>query len=89
MSNSISEAFRDWLNQPVIAHIKHMEAIMAELDDKIAAINAAVAQLKTDLTAAIADLKSKIGTPVTPEQLAALDAIATSLGALDTQAKAE
>lgn len=63
---------------------------MAALDDEITALKAAVAQLGTDLTAAIADLKAKIaaGGP-TADQLAALDAIATSLTALDTQAKAE
>lgn len=63
---------------------------MAALDDKIAALQAAVSQLGTDLTAAIADLKSKIGAgEPTADQLAALDAIATSLTALDAQAKAE
>ena len=63
---------------------------MGILDDKITALQTAVSQLGTDLTAAIADLKAKIaaGGP-TSDQLAALDAIATSLTALDTQAKAE
>lgn len=63
---------------------------MSALDDKLAAVQAAITQLGTDLTAAIADLKAKIGTgEPTTAQLAALDAIATSLTNLDVQAKAE
>lgn len=59
---------------------------MSALDDKTAAIKAAVTQLGTDLTAAIADLKSNTGAP-TPEQLQALDDIATQLTGLDTTVK--
>jgi hypothetical protein len=69
---------------------KQGEHQMSELDDRITTIQTAVAQLGTDLTAAIADLKAKIGAgQPTDAQLSALDAIATSLTSLDTQAKAE
>ena len=66
---------------------------MSQLDDlnaKITAVQATITQLGLDLTAAIADLKSKItaGQDLSAP-LAALDAINTSLSNLDTQAKAE
>lgn len=68
--------------------------IMTQLDDlnaKIATVQATITQLGTDLTAAIADLKAKIAAGATDLSgpLATLDAINTSIGALDTQAKAE
>lgn len=84
---SISETIRAWLHDPVL---KQMEANMATLDDKITAINAAITQLSTDLNQAIADLKAAIaaGGPTTA-QLSALDAIAASLGSLDTTVKSD
>lgn len=59
---------------------------MSALDDKTAAIVAAVTTLGTDLTALINDIKTNTGAP-TPAQLDALDVIATTLSGLDTQVK--
>jgi len=87
---SISEALRNWFLEPVLHKLKQTEEHMSALDDKTAAIVAGLATLKTDLEAAIADLKSKIGSgEPTADQLAALDAIAASIGSLDAEAKAE
>lgn len=84
---SISEAIRNWFLEPVLQKLQQEETHMAEIDDRLAAIVAAVAQLSTDLTKAITDLK--VGQPLTQAQKDAFDGILTSLGALDTQAKAE
>lgn len=69
---------------------KQGENTMSALDDKTAAIQAALAQLKTDLETALADLKAQIaaGGP-TEAQLAALDDIVASINAIDTEAKNE
>lgn len=89
MSNSISEAIRAWLLKPVLDQLKQTEEkLMSALDDKTAAIKAAVAQLGADLATLVADLKSNTGAP-TPAQLQALDDIVTSLTSLDTQAKSD
>lgn len=87
MSNSISEAIRAWLLKPVLDQLKQTEEkLMSALDDKTAAIVTAVTGLGKDLSALIDDLKANNGAP-TAAQLQALDDIATSLTALDTQAK--
>lgn len=61
---------------------------MSALDDKTAAIIAAVTQLGTDLAQAVADLKANSGAP-TAAQLSALDGIVASLTGLDTTVKSE
>lgn len=61
---------------------------MAALDDKTAAIKAAVTQLGTDIATLAADLKASGAAP-TAAQLQALDDIATQLTGLDTTVKAE
>jgi len=87
-------AIRTWFNAELLAEIKKMEVqTMTQLDDlntKIATIQTSISTLGTDLTKAIADLKAQIaaGQDLTAP-LAALDAVATSLTSLDTQAKAE
>jgi hypothetical protein len=79
-------------SDPILTRLdKLQEVLLSALDDKTAAINAAITQLGIDLTKVIADLRAAVanGQAPTPAQLAALDAIATSLTTLDTQAKAE
>ena len=66
-----------------------MEAQMAALDDKITAIQSVIAQVQTDLAKLIADFHASSGQAPTAAQLAALDKIASDLGVVDTQAKAE
>lgn len=61
---------------------------MSALDDKTAAIVAAVTQVGTDLATLVADLKANGGAP-TPAQLSALDNIVTSLTSLDATIKAD
>lgn len=61
---------------------------MSALDDKTAAIVAAVTQIGTDLGTLVSDLKASSGAP-TPAQLAALDNIVTSLTSLDATIKAD
>lgn len=61
---------------------------MSALDDKTAAIVAAVNQVGTDLAALVADLKANNGAP-TAAQLSALDNIVTSLTSLDTTIKSD
>ena len=66
---------------------------MAQLDDlntAITGIQDSLTQLGTDLTAAIADLKAKIAAGQDlSAPIAALTAIASQVGTLDAQAKAE
>ena len=61
---------------------------MSALDDKIAAIVAAVTQIGTDLGTLVADLKANGGAP-TPAQLTAMDNIVTSLTGIDTTIKSD
>jgi hypothetical protein len=79
-------------SDPILTRLdKLQEVLLSALDDKTLAIQTAITQLGTDLTKVISDLRAAIaaGGPPTAAQLAALDAIATSLTTLDTQAKAE
>lgn len=84
---SISDTVLAWMTAPILKELRKVENQMAALDDKITAIQTAVSQLGTDLATVIADLKAS-GQAPTADQLAALDAIVSSLQGLDTTVKA-
>lgn len=83
--------FRDWLLAPILKEIKTSEDnTMSALSDMTATLNQALAKLKTDLEAKLADLEAKIKAgSVSPEDLKALQAVVDSIGVLDTEVNAQ
>lgn len=73
---------------------QHLEAKLAEIDDKLAAQSAAIADLTTAVDGIVSDLTTEhqqlvdalaaiaAGTSVTPEQLASMQASTDAIGAM-------
>lgn len=97
MTKSISEAFRDWLIEPVIQKLHEQETkTMSQIDDliaQVAALKDAASKAAVDVAAAFARLEAKIaalpGAPDLTAEIADLKTATDALSALDTSAQAE